>query len=241
MKARPTLLDLFCGAGGAFWGYMQAGFYVTGIDIQPQKHYPGHVFVQRDALEYVSQHGHKYDVIHASPPCQAYSVLKHFSKREHPALVSETRHVIHGIGKPFVIENVVGAPLHFPLMLCGSMFSLKTPCGAQLRRHRLFESSHLIFAPGECNHGQHTIVVAGHDYHNSALRYHRRKARAITVTGSTPQQNVERNHIREVFSVADARIAMEIDWMNMAELSQAIPPAYTHWIGQQITKGGFFA
>ena len=214
-ERRPTLLDLFCGAGGATRGYQRAGFTVTGVDHVPQPRYCGDAFVQADALAYVAAHGHEYEVIHASPPCQAYSALKHFTTREHPMLIDEVRNALRATGRPYMIENVVGAPLDTTVLLCGSMFGLATPCGAQLRRHRLFEASVLLLAPGPCQH---------------------EGRRTITVTGSTPQQNVERNWIRETFSVHDARIAMGIDWMGMADLSQAIPPAYTTWIGRQILR-----
>jgi DNA (cytosine-5)-methyltransferase 1 len=233
-------------------GYSQAGFAeIVGVDNRPQPRYP-FPFVQGDALEYLAAHGREYDVIHASPPCQAYSALKHLARKPHPALVEATRRGLQATGKPYVIENVVGAPLHFPLLLCGTMFALETPCGAQLRRHRLFESSHYIMAPGECAHGQTTSGVHSYDVRNEATRDAKRRTisihgdhprdrrvrwgtgRTITVTGSTPQQNVERNRLRETFSVAEAQIAMGIDWMGMQALSQAVPPAYTHWIGQQL-------
>jgi DNA (cytosine-5)-methyltransferase 1 len=246
---RPRLLDLFCCAGGASMGYHLAGFEVAGVDIKPQKRYP-FTFIQGDALAYVAAHGHEYDAIHASPPCQAYSVLKHLSNGTHPDLVDATRDALQDTGKPYVIENVVGAPLRWPLLLCGSMFGLQTPCGAQLRRHRLFESNILLMSPSHCQHGNQTIMVAGHDYHDGKVRHHNRQAisvhggkardrsknRTITVTGSTPQQNVERNWIRDSFSIEEARIAMGIDWMVMQELSQAIPPAYAQWVGQQLQQ-----
>lgn len=241
------LLDLFSGAGGAAVGYHQAGFTeIVGVDCAPQPRYP-FPFVEADALEYVTAHGQEFDVIHASPPCQAYSVLRHLARKGSPALIEATRAALQATGKPYVIENVIGAPLHFPLMLCGSMFDLQTPCGAQLRRHRLFECSHLILAPGNCRHGEQrigvhggkardrrTIMVVGDTPRDPAAE--RRKYHTITVTGNTPQQNVVRNRIRETFSIEAARIAMGIDWMPMADLSQAIPPAYTRWIGTQLMR-----
>lgn len=249
MKSREKkmplrLLDLFCGAGGVTRGYQQAGFHVTGVDCQSQPRYVGDAFVQVDALAYVAEHGQAFDVIHASPPCQAYSVLKHFTTREHPQLIEATRDALKATGKPWVIENVMGAPLRWPLLLCGSMFALRTPCGAELRRHRLFESPLLFLSPGECRHGKTTVSVNGHEQrvisvtgdHPHSPRDRRRKYRTISVTGSTPQQNVERNRIRDTFSVYDAGIAMGIDWMVMKELSQAIPPAYTEWIGRQLIQ-----
>ena len=184
------------------------------------------------------------------------------------------RAALQATHKPYVIENVPGAPLHFPLLLCGSMFNLATPCGAQLRRHRLFESNLLLMAPGDCQHAMDTIGVHGHEFRNEATRYAERKGeviclagdhphspgrrkrtqrtimvvgatardpalertkyKTIAATGSTPQQPVERDRLRETFTIKDAQIAMGIPWMPMRDLSQAIPPAYTCWIGQQL-------
>lgn len=297
---RPRLLDMFCGAGGASFGYYLSGFQVVGVDHAPQSRYPFQ-FIQGDALEYVASHGHEYDAIAASPPCQSYSALKHMARGESPALVEITRLLLQATGRPYVIENVVGAPLRWPLMLCGSMFGLQTSCGAQLRRHRLFESNVLLMSPGHCRHGETISVcgdtphnprtwrathrglkapmisVNGHEFRNEASRHAERRTISIhgnkaddprregeverqraartmtvvgatprdpslekqkygtvTVTGSTPQRNVVRNTIRETFSVEEARIAMGIDWMPMRSLSQAIPPAYTEFIGRQI-------
>jgi hypothetical protein len=133
---KPRLLDMFCGAGGCSMGYLRAGFEVTGVDLHPQPHYPFR-FIQADAIAYCRKHGHEYDVIHASPPCQAYSITKNLktAKTSHPDLVAATRAALIRTRKPYVIENVPGSPLINPLMLCGSMF------GLGVIRHRLFESS----------------------------------------------------------------------------------------------------
>src|SRR5262245_50753326 len=110
-------------------GYSRAGFEVTGIDIAPQKNYP-FKFIQADALEYIAAHGHEYDVIHASPPCQKFSKLRNIRKikastdANYLDLVDPVRQLLIASGKPYVIENVVGAPLLNPVMLCGSMFPL---------------------------------------------------------------------------------------------------------------------
>ena len=122
----PRLLDLFCSAGGAAMGYHRAGFDVTGVDINPQPRYP-FAFVQGDALEYVAAHGHEYDAIHASPPCQRYSkaTIVHAGVREtHPDLVAPARELLVASGAEWIIENVVGAPLIAPARLCGTMFGL---------------------------------------------------------------------------------------------------------------------
>lgn len=202
---KPRLLDLFCGAGGAGMGYHRAGFDVTGVDINPQPRYP-FAFIQGDALEYVRQHGHEFDAIHASPPCQAFTSLQGRWRREYPDLIAATRAEIQGTGRPYVIENVAGAPLINPLMLCGSMFDLR------VIRHRLFECSPSIWwSPGDCTHPRGAVGRRGHLGDREWM----------TVTG----------HFSDV---AKARVVMGIDWMAQRELSQAIPPAYTEWIGRQL-------
>jgi hypothetical protein len=142
------LLDAFCGAGGAAMGYHMAGFEVVGVDIKPQKHFPFE-FHQGDALEYIRDHGHEFDAIHASPPCQHYSMIQRITRNKDkwPDLVDPVRQLVTASGLPFVIENVEGAPLRIDLMLCGSMFALR------MIRHRIFESNvkmPVLMPP--CNH-----------------------------------------------------------------------------------------
>ena len=120
---KPKLLDLFCGAGGCSVGYERAGFVVHGVDIKAQPHYPGE-FTQEDALEFLLVHGTEYDAIHASPPCQAHcSLKKMWNAKPHKPLIEETRRLLEATGKPWVMENVVGTPLHNPVLLCGTMLS----------------------------------------------------------------------------------------------------------------------
>ena len=213
-KAKPRLLDLFCCAGGAGMGYYRAGFEVVGVDIKPQPRYPFE-FVQADALEYVKEHGREFDAIHASPPCQGFCDLKSmYNAKAHADLLTPTREILRSTGKPFVIENVEGAPLFRPILLCGSMFKLKV-AGAELRRHRLFESDSVFVLTPPCSHGQEERVIGVYGGHG---RDRRRR---------TNTQN---------FSVEHRRQAMGIDWMNGNELSQAIPPAYTEFIGKQLLE-----
>jgi DNA (cytosine-5)-methyltransferase 1 len=213
---KPRLLDLFCCAGGAAMGYHRAGFDVVGVDINPQPRYP-FAFVQGDALEYVAAHGHEFDAIHASPPCQAYSVTKSLTTKAHPELVPQTRALLRATGKPYVIENVPGAPLVDALTLCGTMF------GLDVIRHRLFECSHPIyFPPATCAHAGKT--ANGRSLRAKGITRNPTQAdgfRFITVTGHG-------------YNVTDGRQAMGIDWMTQAELSQAIPPAYTEYIGHYL-------
>lgn len=200
-------LDLYCKAGGAGTGYAQAGFAVTGVDMEPQSRYPFE-FILGDALEYVEAHGHEYDFIHASPPCQAFTSLQGRWGREYPDLISATRAALKVTGKPYVIENVMGAPMGNPLMLCGSMFGLK------VIRHRLFETQPLIwFPPAACSHPKGAVGRRGHLGNREWM----------TVTG----------HFSDI---KKASAAMGIDWMVQRELSQAIPPAYTRWIGEHILE-----
>ena len=137
---RPRLLDLYSCAGGAAVGYHRAGFDVVGVDIAFQKNYP-YEFHQGDALDYVAGHGHEFDAIHASPPCQAFTNAQRIQGRDHPDHVAATRSALQLIGKPWIIENVPGAPLNNPVELCGAMFGLTT------YRHRLFESNIQLTTP----------------------------------------------------------------------------------------------
>jgi DNA (cytosine-5)-methyltransferase 1 len=222
---KPRLLDLFCGAGGAAMGYSRAGFEVVGVDLHPQKRYPFE-FHQGDALEFLAEHGGPFDAIHASPPCQAHSCLRHMpnTRKDHPHMIEPTRAALLAIARPYVIENVVGAPLIDPLLLCGTMFGLVMGDG-ELRRHRLFESSIPLCTPGCCQHtASRTIGVYGNS--GGRRRY------TVVITGHSGEHS-NRDWTPRV-SVTQAREAMGIDWMTFAELAQAIPPAYTEFIGRQL-------
>ncbi len=211
MATRPKLLDLYCGAGGAGMGYHRAGFDVTGVDIAPQKRFPFR-FIQADALGYVARHGHEYDVIHASPPCQAYTSLRALQPdKEHPDLVSATRAALADIGRPYIIENVPGAPLHHYITLCGTMFGLR------VYRHRRFETSWLMFQP---HHPRHVVNAGGHKAQRQR-KQHYLAGGFVTITGNVGSY---------------CGPAMGIRWMTGQELSQAIPPAYTEWLGHQLLR-----
>lgn len=211
------LLDLFCGAGGACKGYQRAGFYVVGVDIKPQPHYCGEEFHQADALEFCREHGHEFDAVHASPPCQKYSLIRRglWPGRDHPDLIRPTRTVLLGTAVPYVIENVVGA-----------RSAMRDP----IRRHRLFECSFPVPQPA-CRHNNRVPVpVYGggqdKDYHQPP------RTRVIGVYGSSGGGSTRDG--RAFFNVDARREAMGIDWMTNKELSQAIPPAYTEHIGKQL-------
>lgn len=199
------LLDLFCGAGGASMGYHRAGFTVVGVDIKPQPRYPFE-FIQADALDFdVSG----FDVIHASPPCQAFTAYKRRPNHvgEYPDLIWPTRQKLIASGVPWVIENIPRAPLLDPITLCGSSF------GLDVRRHRLFESNVPMLAP-PCDHGWQTPRFPQ----------------------ATNRKNLRRTVEVGVYRIplAVQQAAMGIDWMKLDELSEAIPPAYTEWIGQHL-------
>jgi DNA (cytosine-5)-methyltransferase 1 len=225
---KPRLLDLFCGAGGAAMGYYLAGFDVVGVDIKPQPRYPFE-FHQADALTFPLD---GFDVIHASPPCQAHTAMRTmWNAKQHDDLVHATRDHIISAGVPYIIENVIGAPLRDAVMLCGTMFNLGCE-DAELRRHRQFECSFPFLTP-RCRHGQRGASIGVYGGH---LR-NRKRVRTIGVYGEGVRDSV-RKHDRGVsdFNVIQGREAMQVDWMTLAELCQAIPPAYTRFIGEQALR-----
>ena len=231
MANKPKALDLFCGAGGATKGLQRAGFVVHGIDVKPQPRYCGEGFTQADALacgtyEWFRQ----FDFIWASPPCQAHTAMRTMpDAKTHLDLIPKTRELLRGSRLPYVIENVPGAPLLRPVMLCGTMFDLGVE-DAELRRHRIFESSLCILAPN-CRHGHRDVigVYGGHQRN--------RRRRTIGVYGEWCRDSV-RKVDRGVadFTVEQGRVAMGIPWMTVAELCEAIPPAYAEFIGRQVME-----
>lgn len=209
---RPLLLDLFCGAGGAAVGYHRAGFDVIGVDIKPQPRYPFE-FVQADAMAFPLA---GFDAIHASPPCQDHSVMSGQQGIHGTGwMLAATRDRLAAGGAPWVIENVPGAPMRADFMLCGSMFGLRT------RRHRRFELDLRV-----------PILLSVPPHSNRACRARRSVTRQriaslaaglnISVTGNVGS--------------TVGPLTMGIDWMIGTELSQAIPPAYTEWIGRQLIE-----
>lgn len=216
MPGKLKLLDLFCCAGGVAVGYSRAGFEVVGVDIEPQPHFPFE-FIQADALALDMSFIKSFDAVHASPPCQSYSDLakRNRNANEWPRLIEPVREVFIESGKPYVIENVDGAPLLNPVVLCGTMFK-----GLRVLRHRLFESNFPIIAPP---HGKHPKV---HTFDKRKSHYGKTNDMRdfVQVTGGGN------------CTIAAARDAMGIDWMTKDELNEAIPPAYTQLIGKQLMQ-----
>ena len=192
-------------------GYQQAGFEVTGIDIKKQKRYPFE-FIQADALEVMKDLDYlrSFDVITASPPCQTHSITQHLRNAQGKStdkidLIPQTREALVSSGKPYVIENVKGAPLIDPIQLCGSSFGLK------VRRHRIFESN-LELVGSVCDH--------------------KAQGRPVGVYGSMRDEIPKGG--RTATSIEEARGAMGINWMLWGDLVEAIPPVYTEFIGKQL-------
>ena len=214
---RPLLLDLFCGAGGAAMGYHRAGFDVIGVDIDPQPHYPFEFF-QVSAFTALCDESIMRNVaaIHASPPCQHYSDLarRNGNADDWPDLVGPIRDCLIGTGRPWVIENVEGAPLIKPMMLCGTMFP-----ELRVLRHRLFEASFPLVAPP---HPTPHPLVFTHDKRKRHFGQLDQDTSFVQVTGGGN------------CTVANARDAMGIEWMTKHELNEAIPPAYAEWVGAQL-------
>jgi len=204
------VLDLFCGGGGGAMGYYYAGYEIVGVDNQPQPHYP-FLFVLGDALCYAVLHGREFDLIHASPVCKGYSSITKIAGTQgnYRDSIGITRQVLQWIGKPYIIENVPGAPLINPIMLCGTMF------GLNVIRHRLFECNPPIwFAPATCQHTKRVVKA-----------------------GRRPNRNKHYASVVGHFSdVEFAQHSMGIDWLGQRGLAQAIPPMFTKWLGNQMAR-----
>lgn len=222
---RPRLLDLFCCEGGAAVGYRRAGFDVVGVDLEGRyaKRYPFE-FHQGDALEFVREHGLEFDAIHASPPCQAYSRAtagNSQARAKHDRLIAATRDALEATGRPYVIENVEDArpEMRAPVTLCGTHFGLTavdddgTPL--EMWRHRLFEATFEVPAPGACRHGGFAQQVAGA---YGGARRDKHEARHVRKGGYVPAKPVVER-------------LLGIDWMTQHGLFQSLPPAYTTWVG----------
>ena len=219
---KPRLLDLFCCAGGAGKGYADAGFEVVGVDIDPQPNYPFE-FHQADAIEFVRDHGHEFDAIHASPPCQTFSRTKTLHSNEHPDLIKPTRDALVASGKPWVMENVVGAPLIDPIKLSGQHFNMTAPdvdgVPLKLVRNRLFESNILLRVPDSFHANKHIQTASIYGAGGGWTPRHRDNPDRRG--GYIPHTDV----IKKLLG---------IDWMTKHEMSQSIPPVFTEWVGGQI-------
>lgn len=228
------LLDLFCGAGGAGEGYARAGFEVIGVDLNPKplRHNP-HECYQGDALAVLDTlldggmwQGYRlgdFAAIHASPPCLDYSPGNTWlrpgqTRKRHARLIVPVRERLIATGTPWVLENIRNALIDMvhPVLLCGTSFGLR------VQRHRLFDSSVMLFAAGQCHHRIGDVSV----------RSHRTEFLGIGTPHVGPSGRTQLRN--EYCPTPAARSAMGIDWMTQEELGQAIPPAYTHWIGRQL-------
>jgi hypothetical protein len=214
-ELKPLLLDLFCGAGGAAMGYHLAGFDVVGVDLSPQPDYPFE-FIQSDALEYLGrildQPFPLVDAVHASPPCQASCNLTRGTNagREYPQLIPGTRELLARTGVPTVIENVQGSEVRRDLTLCGEMF------GLDVIRHRYFECSFPVAQPAHVRHRGRVRGWRHGAYFDGPY---------VAVYGKGGGKA----------NLAEAQAAMGIDWTsNLVSINEAIPPAYTEFVGQQL-------
>jgi DNA (cytosine-5)-methyltransferase 1 len=194
-------------------GYHRAGFTdIVGVDSRPQPRYP-FAFVLGDALEYVQRHGGDFDVIHASPPCQGFSAMNRAVRAVHPDYIECLRAAFACWDRPHVIENVEGAPLKPPAyVLCGTMF------GLAVRRHRVFEVRPFPFAlvpPCQCKNGVVRGLLIGH-----------RLAGKVAPGRTQPPHHTE----------ADRLHALQVPWMSTKEARQAIPPAYTQFLGRELLR-----
>lgn len=209
------LLDLFCCQGGAAAGYALAGFSeIVGVDLEPQPRYP-YTFVEGDALAFARERASAFDAIHASPPCQAYSQTLHYgATKTYPDLLAPTIELLDEIGIPYVIENVVGAPLRVDVMLCASAFGLR------MRRHRIFQSNVPLGLAPPCNHWSRAGAPSkGQDPD---------RFRPGVFVSPAGNPNKRKGSLREWIEV------MGTPWMDRHGVTQAIPPAYTEFLGRKL-------
>lgn len=223
---RPVMLDLFCCAGGAAAGYVAAGFDVIGFDKDPHPNYP-YEFHQLDLvnprtgeIEVPEYFVRRAVAGHGSPPCQSYSDLAKRNGNGHkwPRLIHPTRQFFRRLGIPYVIENVEGAEseMYDPITLCGTMFD-----GLRVLRHRLFETNWRLIAPP---HPWPHPLVFTHDKRKAHYGRLDQNTSYVQVTGGGN------------CTIANAKAAMGITWMSKPELNEAIPPAYTEYIGTHLLK-----
>ncbi len=231
------ILELFCGGGGSAVGYHRVGFKVVGVDIKPQKHFP-FAFILGDALDilarmikrekFLANDGQYYgledfDAIHASPPCQFYTRLRHLpwlKGKKYWDSIPATRELLIKTDKPWILENVEDAPVPNSIILCGQMF------GLSLYRHRRFEASFLLLQPAHDSHRK--VIAPGRA--SLGRRHH----------GQSGFKEINRDSIcgksGYAGDVERRKLMMKIDWMNGEELAQAIPPCYTEFIGKQLMR-----
>lgn len=216
---KHALLDIGCRQGGATRGYQRAGFYVIGIDVEPQPRYIGDHFIQADGIDVLTgmlQRGHRVlwlaglggvviDAVHTSWPCQGYSNTHRIRKNNHPRLIEEGRELLDKIGVPYVQENVEGAPLLSPITLCGAMFGLRT------YRHRLFEANFPLTAPEHPAHALRQVKM-----------------------GRPVQEGDFYQAVGNFSNVDYARKDMSVSWMTREGIRECIPPAYAEWTGRQM-------
>ncbi|MFJ5109349.1 SAM-dependent methyltransferase [Streptomyces sp. NPDC088551] len=206
---RPRLLDAFCCSGGMAMGFHLAGFDVVGVDIEPQPDYP-FAFVQADAVDFIREHGAEFDLVHGSPPCQAWTPLNAYNHKTYPELIAPARDAMRSTGRPYIIENVEAArgELIDPVMLCGPMF------GLNVYRHRLFETGGFTLTPPQ--HPAHKRLCVRNGYLPTSERPF------MTITGGRHSKAWQRA----------AANAMGTPWITTIRgVCEAIPPAYSQWIG----------
>jgi len=238
---KPRLLDLFCGQGGAARGYLDAGFDVTGVDLANHAaRYPSD-FIRADALAYLAAHGHEYDAIHASPPCQGYSIAtagNPGARAKHKRMIAATRELLALTGKPWVIENVEQAKSQMvrPIMLCGRMFGLEAEDAdglpLVLDRHRLFEANFLLHAPEHPKHdGRQVAGVYG-----GSRRAKRAEGESLAEVAPRDRHaaRYERKGGYVPRSIPVQQRLLGIDWMTVKGMQESIPPAYAQHVGMQL-------
>lgn len=235
------VLDICCCEGGAGVGYHRAGYEVYGIDLAGKfkKRYP-FPFLHEDGLVAIRalieggsltfSNGETlslrdFSMIHASPPCQGYTLGNAGRSTRWPKLIPDFRELLQQTGAPYVIENVRGAQSEMlsPIGLCGCMFNLTAVDEdgetIHLHRLRLFETNWALEIPRECDHSGHTWVAGAY----GGARRDKYEAKFIRKGGYVPRN---KDVVKSLLGVKH-----EMTWNGLFE---SVPPAYTEWIGQQL-------
>lgn len=239
---KPIALDICCRKGGATKGLQRAGFHVIGVDIDPQPGYPGDEFIQADGLKVLDDlrilggtfltkafGWRRPALIAQSWPCQAGNTATAGNRAkglidDHEQFIPRARELSDKIGIPYYIEQPTSSQsglIRRDLTLCMDMVCMKRPTFPPwVQKHRSFELSGF------------TVPQPKHIKHEGYVRGHRhgvvREGPYVAGYGKGGGKA----------TAVELRHAMGIDWMtDRFDLCEAIPPAYSEWIGKAFMAG----
>lgn len=249
---KPIALDICCRKGGATVGLQRAGFYVIGIDIEPQPGYPGDEFVQLDGLAVLEAllkgrwlRGGQAALIWQSWPCQDGNTATAGNRARgiedsHEQFIPRARELSNALGIPWVIEQPTSSRaglIRRDLTLCMDMFKGDMP-PPWVQKHRSFEFGCWPGAlPAQPEHP--TGPVRG----GSMTGFPKPAGHSSRVRGWRHGQVHAGDYVAAYgagggkATAAEIAHAMQVDWMtDRFDLCEAIPPAYSEYIGREFLK-----